>query len=394
MGCAQQRNGTDTGALAASAPAVRLTAPDASGILAVEVAGLEAPVLVALEASGLSREQWEQVLRVAAQPAPGTDGANTLPVLGSYAVDDGAVRFTPMFPFDPGRSYVVIFDPSPVLDPEDELAQDQRIVSVVGLPARETVPSTFVEEVYPTTSVLPENLLKFYVHFSAPMSAVDGLPYVRLLDESGDAVEGAFLPLLGVDFWDRGHRRFTVFFDPGRIKQGLVLNDKMGRSVTDGATYTLVIDEAWPDADGTPLGRGFQKRFRVGPPDTEPIDPSAWSLQAPQAGTRGRLVVSFPEPLDHGLLQWVLSVTTGAGDRVEGESEVSDGEMQWAFVPGEPWAAGDYLIVALSILEDLAGNRIGTPFEISGLLQVAPTVDLDSVEVPFSVVLGEGRVRR
>ena len=60
----------------------------------------------------------------------------------------------------------------------------------------------------------------------------------------------------------------------------------------------------------------------------------------------------------------------------------------------QPWAAGDYSIVALSILEDLAGNRIGTPFEISGLLQVAPTGDLDSVEVPFSVALGEGRSRR
>ena len=32
--------------------------------------------------------------------------------------------------------------------------------------------------------------------------------------------------------------------------------------------------------------------------------------------------------------------------------------------PNEPWQAGDYSVIALGILEDLAGNRIGRAFEV------------------------------
>ena len=39
-------------------------------------------------------------------------------------------------------------------------------------------------------------------------------------------------------------------------------------------------------------------------------------------------------------------------------------ETQWRFTPRDPWTAGDYDLVALAFLEDLAGNRIGRPFEV------------------------------
>jgi hypothetical protein len=32
-----------------------------------------------------------------------------------------------------------------------------------------------------------------------------------------------------------------------------------------------------------------------------------------------------------------------------------------------PWKAGQYRLVAASILEDVAGNRIGRPFEVASL---------------------------
>ena len=34
--------------------------------------------------------------------------------------------------------------------------------------------------------------------------------------------------------------------------------------------------------------------------------------------------------------------------------------------PREPWKRGRYELIALGILEDLAGNRIGRAFEITG----------------------------
>src|SRR5213594_1535511 len=39
-------------------------------------------------------------------------------------------------------------------------------------------------------------------------------------------------------------------------------------------------------------------------------------------------------------------------------------DTRWLFKPLSPWEAGEYEIVALSILEDPAGNRIGRAFEV------------------------------
>jgi hypothetical protein len=33
--------------------------------------------------------------------------------------------------------------------------------------------------------------------------------------------------------------------------------------------------------------------------------------------------------------------------------------------PARPWVAGTYALVASTIVEDLAGNQIGTPFEVT-----------------------------
>src|SRR5512145_2816842 len=45
-----------------------------------------------------SREAWAHVFRVAV-------AADQPPMLGEYTIDGRGVRFTPMFPLDPGRQY-------------------------------------------------------------------------------------------------------------------------------------------------------------------------------------------------------------------------------------------------------------------------------------------------
>jgi hypothetical protein len=35
------------------------------------------------------------------------------------------------------------------------------------------------------------------------------------------------------------------------------------------------------------------------------------------------------------------------------------------FTPREPWPEGEHWLLASSILEDVAGNRIGRPFELA-----------------------------
>jgi hypothetical protein len=124
-----------------------------------------------------------------------------------------------------------------------------------------------------------------------------------------------------------------------------------------------VIDRGWEDAHGRPLRETFTRRFRVEPADLAPIEPAAWRIAAPAVGTRDALTVTFPEPLDRALLFRALGVRLD-GQAVQGEVRVEGGETRWTLIPASPWREGRYELVALSILEDRAGNRIGRAFEI------------------------------
>ena len=359
---------------------------DGSDAASIAVGGLTAEDLNALRAAALGNDQWAELLRVtvADQDRAGDDGDLEMPpVLGSYAIgDDGLLRFSPMFPFDPGRPYSVRFDPSRL--PEREAPLLEPIVTVVALPKPDVKPTTVVDRIFPSGDRLPENQLKLYLHFSAPMSHVDGLEYLSLRDARGREVEEVFLPL-GTEFWDLDHLRYTVFFDPGRIKQGIELNERLGRPLEEGETYTFVVDPAWPDAEGNPLQAGFEKRFTVGPEDTTPLDTATWRLRVPASGSTQRLVVSMPEPLDHALMCRAIGVEDGAGNRVDGEVEIGNWETRWTLTPSRPWAAGAYALVALSIVEDLAGNKIGRPFEIDVFEQVDTTTDAERFTIPFEI---------
>jgi hypothetical protein len=259
-------------------------------------------------------------------------------------------------------------------------AGGEPFVATVALPARDLVPTTIVEHIYPSTDALPENQLKFYIHFSAPMAGGDGLVFVKLLDENEEQVIDPFLPL-GNAFWGRDHRRYTVFFDPGRVKRGILPNEEMGRPILEGHRYVLVVDPTWRDAEGLPLAEPFRKEFIAGPPDETPIDPKMWTLTTPRAETREPLTVDFPEPLDRAVLARTLAV-----ENVTGEIEISRDETRWSLIPEKPWQAGTYHLVALTILEDLAGNQIGKPFEVDVFERVDSPDDVaETHRVPFVV---------
>jgi hypothetical protein len=54
------------------------------------------------------------------------------------------------------------------------------------------------------------------------------------------------------------------------------------------------------------------------------------------------------------------------GQTIEGAVEVRDSETRWTFTPRVPWQPGRYELVALPVLEDPSGNRIGRAFEVRG----------------------------
>ena len=98
-------------------------------------------------------------------------------------------------------------------------------------------------------------------------------------------------------------------------------------------------------------------------------------------------MVSFPRPLDYGLLQRALTVSLN-GERVPGDVRPDAGETRWLFMPDAPWQAGEYRLLASSILEDVAGNRIGRPFEVKALVDGTLATEARSAVLVFQVIQG------
>lgn len=314
------------------------------------------------------------------------------PMTGRYSFENGSLRFIPQFPIEKGIRYRAIFSPDrlPTSGESKSLTLDsasgigKQVSAEFLVPAPPSTPSAFVSAVYPSAEVLPENQLKFYLHFSDPMSRGQGYKHIHLYNESGREVD---LPFLEIDeeLWDRDGVRLTLFFDPGRIKRGVRPREELGPTLLVGEKYTLVIDAHWEDAKGNPLIREFRKTFRVGQPDYESPDPKAWGLAVPNANTRESFVVSFREPLDHALAHRLIWVTDFKGGSVPGTIEVADEERQWSFVPDEEWTGGRYELVVDTVLEDLAGNSVARPFEVDVFPPVQRRIESKTVSRSFQI---------
>lgn len=280
------------------------------------------------------------------------DAAGSPPMLGTYTVRGPDVRFRPRFPFVPGQAYRAEFRAGP----------DGPAVTRFTIPALPLPPPAVVAAIYPSADRLPENLLRLYLHFTGPMRRGEVYDHVKLLTAKGKAVESPFLEI-GEELWDPSGRRLTLLIDPGRIKRGLKPREDIGPVLEADQGYVLVIDAGWRDAHGRPLGKEFRKSFRAEAAAEKAIDPAAWKLQSPKAGTRAPLAVVFPAPWDHALLLRVVTVT-GPDGPVAGRAAVDKAETVWTFTPKDIWAKGAYELVAGPELEDVAGNRIGRPFEV------------------------------
>jgi len=242
-----------------------------------------------------------------------------------------------------------------------------------------------VETIYPSVDLLPENLLRLYIHFSAPMTRGHAWENLRLLDGAGRAVDMPFLEL-DEELWDRSGTRLTVFIDPGRIKRGVRPLEEIGPALSAGGSYVLEVLPEMEDAGGKPLRAGHRKTFRVGPPDREPLDPRSWNISAPRAGGKDPLVIGLGKPLDHGLLLSAFSIEGPDRAPVEGDAMTLDGERTWSFTPAEPWKSGEHAVAVSTTLEDPAGNAIGRPFEVDALEPFQTRLEVDVVRLAFTPV--------
>lgn len=290
-------------------------------------------------------------------------------VSGITRLDKDCFHFLPQFPFQPGIRYRATFSPS-----------GQKPISSTFEIAREKPQSTtVVSKIFPSAELLPENLLKFYLYFSAPMSGGHIYEHIQLTNDRGEPVE---LPFLEIDeeLWNSDMTRLTLFLDPGRIKTGVKPLEEVGPALESGKSYILTIAREWRDARGAPLKEPFQKKFRVGEADREPPDHARWKIKAPKAGTHDPLQVKFNDSLDHALALRMIQV-----ENVTGEKKLSQNEKLWSFTPSIPWAAGSHRIQVQNTIEDLAGNNIGKPFEVDLFSGVQKRITHEAVTREFVV---------
>lgn len=283
-------------------------------------------------------------------------------VFGRSERASGKLVFYPRFPLQPGIQYFVATGGEATGTAVTGGHRAERLYSFT-IPQVKQVPVATVKAVYPSASELPENLLKFYIHFTHPMSSGDVYSHIRLLDENGRAIELPFLEL-GEELWDRENLRLTLLFDPGRIKSGLMPRREEGAVLEAGKRYTLQILDTWKDDRGRPLKQGFEKRFTATKPDGESPIVEEWSLTVPKPKTKQPLRIDFAEALDEALLNRVIDILDPKGKTIAGRVTIEKDERSWLFTPASPWTAGAYQIRVGTILEDLAGNSVGRPFEV------------------------------
>ncbi len=350
--------------------AIRLENPQGAHPI-FKVVGWDQIGQISTQSARFGTDQWQGLFAVYVDSGSSDDALP--PILGSYRIEGQALIFQARFPLQPGLRYRAVFT-----------SASEPVTRRFDIPKSEATVSTTVEHVYPSTDRLPENQLKFYLHFSASMSRGEAYSRIHLLDERGDPVDLPFLEL-DQELWDREGKRLTLLFDPGRIKRGLVPYEEVGTSIKEGESYTLVIDRDWLDARGKSLKQDFKKFFSVVAADRKTPDPESWLLNAPQVGSVQPLSLEFPEPMDHGLLMRLLEVMDAQGNFVEGSIQVDRQETRWQFTPQEPWRAGDYSLSVDTTLEDLAGNRINRPFEVDVFERVEERITTTTVSLPFQV---------
>jgi hypothetical protein len=329
---------------------------------AVEVTGVPAESLRALPADALV---------VFAEQGSGTG----VPAMaGTTAIVEGRLRFTPRFPLARGVRYRAEF----------RIGGAAPVAAYFELPADNTAPTTTVRQVYPSADELPENQLKFYVHFSAPMSRGGTYEHVEIRDATGRKIELSFLEL-DEELWDPSMTRLTLLIDPGRIKRGVKPLEDIGPVFEAGKSFSLVIGARCLDAAGRPLRTEFRNDIRIGPADRTPPDPRRWTIRAPAAATCEPLVVDFDEPMDHALALRLITVTATAGGTLAGEPALTEQERRWAFSPAQPWSRGKHALVVAATIEDLAGNNIGKTFDVDLFEGMQRRSETRSASVEFEV---------
>ena len=189
----------------------------------------------------------------------GRPGDEDLPdVFGLHQVLESELRFIPHFPFEPGMLFRAIFDPGPLGRPD----LPEGLTLEFSLPREPSTAPTEVKGVFPSSDLLPENLIRFYVYFSSPMRRGCAAEHITLRGPDGDPAPDV-LYRAPTELWDKSMKYLTILLDPGRIKRRVGPNRALGPPLKAGQNYTLVVGSGMADSSDRPLRESFHKIGRA-----------------------------------------------------------------------------------------------------------------------------------
>jgi hypothetical protein len=355
-------------------PTLAIEPEPSSGDWCVSVCNLEPRMVESLG------DRLKSLIHVKVADPEGMGGDDLPGVSGDVAVRGGRVCFLPDFPFDPGVRFLAVLD----LGVLQRRTGGAVLTRAFSIPREAAPPEPEVSRVFPSANVLPENLLRFYVHFSNPMRRGRAENNIELLGPDGRPARDV-LYRAPVELWNSSMKCLTILVDPGRLKRGVGPNRMLGPPLEAGHRYTLVIGAGMIDVHGHRLREQFSKSFIVSQPIREPFAVAGWKIALPSADGHDPLEVIFSRPLDWAQLWHGITVASEDGERASGKVDVDEWETRWRFTPATSWRMGHYSVRVSPDLEDICGNTHYGPFD--GPLRSAEELALEKAgcSIPFEV---------
>jgi hypothetical protein len=300
----------------------------------------------------------ESILRVRVVETEVPRGENLPEIFGRYQVLEDELRFIPHFPFEAGLPYRASFDPRPLGCPE----LSEELTLEFSLPKTPSTLPSCVQDIFPSSDCLPENLLRFYVGFSNSMQRGRAESEIAVLGPDGEPAPDV-LYRAPLELWDTRMRCLTILLDPGRLKRGVGPNRELGPPLKAGRVYTLAIGAGMLDLSGRRLNETFYKRFLVTSAVREHIAVEQWKIVPPAPESRQPMALLFPRPLDWAILSHAITVLSPDGQSIDGRVAIDQCERRWSFTPVSPWTAGLHHVRVASSLEDVCGNSVIASFD-------------------------------
>ena len=193
------------------------------------------------------------------------------------------------------------------------------------------------------------------------MQEMDILKHIKLTTEEGKNITGVFFDNQ-YELWNKDRTEVTLIVDPGRVKLGLLANNKMGRAFDENQKYSLHIDSLLLDFNDQKLSKSFTKTFITINEDRTPPNLELWQILLPKANTKEVIAINFKDKIDHISARSLLKIYLN-DKPIVGKILVKNEEQEWSFIPDKKWKKGDYKIITNSILEDIAANSINQIFD-------------------------------